>query len=94
MTRLIDADELHEIINWTHMKPPFSKKAVHRYIDMARTVDAKPVRHGQWIPKYDKWGDYVTTVECYECSACKETNWGEDKYCPWCGAKMDEKTEE
>ena len=55
----------------------------------APRVDAKPVRHGKWIPKYDKWGDYVTTVECYECSACKETNWDEDKYCPWCGAKMD-----
>ena len=53
MDRLIDADELHEIINWTHMKPPFSKKAVHRYIDMARTVEAIPI---SWLQtKADSW---------------------------------------
>lgn len=87
--RLIDADELHEIINWTHMKPPFSKKAVHRYIDMARTVDAKPVRHGHWVRK----------GLLYHCSACGYGAFKSDfvfgaRYCPTCGAKMDERTEE
>ena len=41
--RLIDADKLHEIINFTLFKPPFSKKAIHRYIDDTPTVDAVPV---------------------------------------------------
>lgn len=43
MTRLIDADELAEIINWTFAKPPFSRKTVQKMIDMARTIDAVPV---------------------------------------------------
>ena len=41
--RLIDADELAEIINWTFAKPPFSRKTVQKMIDMARTIDAVPV---------------------------------------------------
>ena len=44
--RLIDADELHELLNWTFKRPPYSKKTVREYINMARTVDAEPVRHG------------------------------------------------
>lgn len=41
--RLIDADKLHEIINFTAFKPPFSKKAIHRYIDDTPTVGAVPI---------------------------------------------------
>ena len=43
--RLIDADELHELLNWTLFKPPYSKAQVRQFIDTARTVDAvKAVR--------------------------------------------------
>lgn len=41
--RLIDADELTELLNWTFAKPPFSRKTVKKMIDMARTIDAVPV---------------------------------------------------
>ena len=77
--RLIDADELHELLNWTFKRPPYSKKTVREYINMARTVDAEPVRHGHWI------GD--------KCSACgEERAWYgcNPHWCPDCGAKMDE----
>lgn len=43
MTRLIDADELTELLNWTFAKPPFSRKTAQKIIDMARTIDAVPV---------------------------------------------------
>ena len=52
--RLIDADELKELIGWTFAKPPFSRKTIKHMIDMARTVDAVPVirckdcKH--WLP--------------------------------------------
>lgn len=41
--RLIDADELTELLNWTFAKPPFSRKTVQKIIDMARTIDALPI---------------------------------------------------
>ena len=91
MTRLIDADELHEIINWTHMKPPFSKKAIHRFIDMARTVEAGPVRHGHWIKQND--GCVRPFWESYICSECRCKS-GDTVYCCSCGAKMDGEREE
>lgn len=62
------------------------------------SADAEPVRHGRWIgisdgyadgyPVYDEW-------ECSECGVVFEDEF-EDvepryKYCPNCGAKMDEK---
>lgn len=99
MTRLIDADELIEIINYTFSKPPFSRKTIKHMIDMARTVDAVPVRHGKWIIR-DNPGTGWYRVTCSEC--------GEDvtstapcigffpnakvvwDYCPYCGARMDE----
>ena len=77
--RLIDADEL-EMINWTFSKPPFSRKKVQKMIDMARTIDAVPVRHGRWT---------VTPV-CIKCSECGEIfPFVPQNYCPNCGARMD-----
>lgn len=83
MTRLIDADELHEIVNWSHEKPPYSKKKIHRIIDMARTVDAEPVRHGKWTK--------IPSADIGTCSCCGD-KWGSVSvmnYCPNCGARMD-----
>ena len=36
--RLIDADYVHEMINWTYDKPPFSRKRVRRFVDDTPTV--------------------------------------------------------
>lgn len=56
----------------------------------ALTIDAEPVRHGQWIQS--------KTVSAYHyCSLCKVTHkmkrscnvYVFTKYCPNCGAKMD-----
>ena len=70
-------------------------------IDRVPTVDAEPVRHGHWIPDH---GDINCTVpiidnapscSCY-CSVCGEWLVASDeyyvkgRYCPNCGAKMDE----
>ena len=65
--------------------------SIKRVIDMAPTVDAVEVKHGQWINK--------STIELpffdyrFDCSVCGCIFWhaGIDSfaYCPFCGAKMD-----
>ena len=59
------------------------------------TADVAPVRHGHWIAEVN-WtlGDYY-----YTCSICREDFYmivgtpidNNYKYCPHCGARMDEK---
>lgn len=78
MTRLIDADELlkyktdHEMIS-THL------------IYNAPTVDAEPVRHGQWLSREE--GVVYPFWERYTCSACGK-HADNTEYCPHCGARM------
>ena len=98
MGRLIDAKKLKRAI--MDMESPYStffipdwvRVFVNRVIDKAPTVDAEPVRHGHWIEKGAGFNWH------FECSAC---GWEDGypfndrmKYCPNCGAKMDEEAEE
>ncbi len=58
------------------------------------TVDAEPVRHGQWVGlEYDGYADGNPVYDLWECSLCNcEWDGEEDTlphYCPDCGAKMD-----
>ena len=57
-----------------------------------KPADVAPVRHGWWIK-----GGYACGETEWQCSSCKETEWRTSasrlKYCPFCGAKMDENTE-
>ena len=61
-------------------------------IDDAPTIDAEPVRHGKWIDE-GQYADYHPH-HAWRCSECGEhvieidTSWF--KYCPNCGARMDE----
>lgn len=95
--RLIDADALeegkfHSIENWTPVESASWQRgwndAIDAIIDNAPTVDA--VKHGHWINK---------GFEPIRCSVCGITvdaingiPWAikSFKYCPYCGAKMDE----
>ena len=50
------------------------------------TIDAVPVKHGEWIDP--------AAADCYRCSVCEEYTQMEMPrllyhYCPNCGAKMD-----
>ena len=58
---------------------------VERWIDIAPTVEAEPVKHGRWI-------DTTVTVGWpkWSCSVCGGDGRGDYKFCPWCGARMDE----
>lgn len=64
-------------------------KKVNEIIDAVNAVDAEPVRHGKW--------EYHTRYQrsCVaSCSICKKRTTfffkNGTKYCPFCGAKMDE----
>ena len=65
-------------------------------IDEVPTVDAEPVRYGQWVEirivRRDGNGKSYTQF-AHECTQCKRLNkhkkgWN-TRYCPNCGAKMD-----
>lgn len=61
------------------------------------TVDAEPVRHGKW-KQWDE-DDYGDTYECTSCGEAFVMLEGSPiengyHYCPYCGAKMDERKEE
>ena len=87
MARLIEADEL--------LKEAYAEGA-HGYVDAkqiadAPTVDAMPVRHGQWETNSDK----PDTLICSVCK-CGFDMWKHDphNFCPNCGAKMDKEKRE
>lgn len=87
--RLIDADELvgKDVgISWVSTEA----------IENAPTVDAAPVVHGKWIPKYKIKEMYYSSddVENYKvldgfsCSRCGRVEYIREPYCN-CGARMD-----
>lgn len=92
--RLIDADEIPWCSYDLEYYHPFTG-VDKEYVDDMPTVDAEPVRYGKWIRTTDEY--YHWTV--FTCSVCNNY-WGFDieedvkkmncKYCPTCGAKMEE----
>ena len=60
-------------------------EAFCKYLQSRPTIDAEPVRHGNWrtfqFPK--RWNG--STLRCSECNTGTTWRWN---YCPNCGAKM------
>ena len=54
----------------------------------APTIDAEPVRHGNWIKVLGGNG-LVSTIQCSECDNCDNPSYIPGNYCWFCGAKMD-----
>lgn len=55
----------------------------------APTIDAEPVKHGQWEKRKDVIG-FVRCSVCHDCNIYDD--WADGKkwsYCPNCGAKME-----
>lgn len=91
MTRLIDADALNREIDKVEC---FSRDPYVTYmsecIANAPTVDALPVRHGNWIR--DEFGARCGACGLYAYRDKFGQPW-ESPYCPICGAKMEERKE-
>ena len=100
--RLIDADTLKKTIctNVYPVADDFNSRdygmfwtgGIEKAIDNAPTIDAVPVRRGKWLDE-GQYADFFPH-HAWRCSECGEhvieidTPWY--KYCPNCGARMDE----
>ena len=90
--RPIDADKSDEIIIFDKQNELIQCSAIVDYCKRQReflnkfpTLDVELVRHGWWV--YDHWCEF----KCSCCGHFSSTNpRGKEKYCPNCGAKMDE----
>ena len=97
MPRLIDANEIlkSEHQHYDYMADEYY--VLVRDIENAPTVDAEPVKHGHWNEAKD--GVLWCSV-CISDAPYVEDSWGyvihapHYDYCPNCGAKMDEVTED
>lgn len=63
-------------------------KMFENALEDAPTIEAEPVRHGHW-----EWTDDPRTGD-FVCSNCLDHNIVRSRYCPNCGAKMDEVEDE
>lgn len=59
---------------------------VHGLIEEAPTVDAAPVRHGEWKLRHIGHGHYWECSECHTNPCIYVTE--NTNFCPNCGAKM------
>jgi hypothetical protein len=91
--RLIDADRLKaEIMGWCvvtddlfGMGKYYEREIVLQAIEEAPTIDAVPVVRGEWVDLNRNYSLFVM------CGACKGPHFQKSKYCPNCGAKMEDK---
>lgn len=107
--RLIDAEKLDkDVLRYASRKHAQGKieeacdiLKVRQVIGAAPTIDAKPVRHGRWVPYYEPMECFVdvylnTEIKdvqvgwiCSECGRHEQHSTVEEMpYCH-CGAKMD-----
>lgn len=92
--RLIDADKIPWSyrrklglgIDFTLDEPDHYYIVVKDEVDAMPTIEAEPIRHGHWELAV---GHVGIIVECSECGNLSM----ETPYCPYCGAKMDERKE-
>lgn len=96
--RPIDADELIEIAHRIRLD---SRERIEQMIESAPTVD--PVKHGYWISvSQTKFEKMFFNSRVFKCSICGNyldfdgvnAGRGSANFCPNCGAKMDEVTNE
>ena len=86
--RLIDADEIPWCEYDLEYYHPFTG-VDKEYVDDMPTVDAEPIKYGEWID-----GAFENSKRCSVCGkyATKIHNYNEPIFdyvlCPYCGAKM------
>lgn len=78
--RLIDADSL----KLAFIGKRYGTQAIEYVIDQQPTVEAEPIRRGQWID--EQKGRWIYA----KCSLCNTVHDVRSNYCPTCGAMMSE----
>lgn len=86
MTRYIDADALIGALHNHAFLEGDDRSICYNIIQKQPTVDAVPVKRGEWI-ETDEWDEFCGRL--YKCSNCKTFVLGYfDNYCPYCGSDM------
>ena len=95
--RPIDADTLWKVFENAGWWDNADRDIAQDLLDQAPLADAEPVRHGRWKTKeyiteddFDDWGVIHHEEVCSECGKWQMER---SKFCPNCGAKMDEGAE-
>lgn len=71
---------------WRRWSAILNERTAFKYdVADAPTIEAEPVRHGRWEDKPHKM-----MGECPRCSVCGSFDPIKYRYCPNCGAKMDD----
>ena len=101
MTRYIDADKFISWLDVGHLREPTEKCMsdlnFKKAIDLQSTVNLVPVVHAHWKLLKDHSVFDLSTYECSKCGFDIHLNEspqrinGYMKFCPHCGAMMDEK---
>ena len=67
--------------------------AIVRIVDKVPAADVAPVVHAHWIREEPNGANGFR--ECLICSKCHQPHFGINRnYCPYCGAHMDERSED
>lgn len=95
MTRYIDADKFHEWVypNWSYCAQ--NDDDFHNAIDKQPTADVVPVIHAHWIES-KTFEEHRIMLMCSHCTSVYDIDKPKKimyRYCPHCGAKMDEEVE-
>ena len=94
MPRYIDADAVLDIISNENYPDWQTYSDIFDVIDQAPTADVQKVKHGHWRRSKVE-GLPTNRFVCSECDGLVQVSTYRNscmfKYCPNCGAKMDEK---
>ena len=92
MTRLIDADKFIETAkSKLDMQDSYLPVDIKEFVlDKMPTIDAMPVRHAKWVYEGKLYYSDNNTHNTWSCSACGCREFSLSRYCPNCGARMDE----
>ena len=104
--RLIDAHEYVKELaaerDWPGRSQDFMDAIDCAWADLSDmpTIEAKPVVHGRWEKDFDmrRMDGHIYDYRCSVCHSpahkgCYNNNDRFTNYCPYCGAKMDLKSE-
>lgn len=90
--RLIDAEEFQKFIEKQDESADYTIYHFGEWLEQQPTIEAKPVVHAHWIEQIIDGGQELMCSNCGEYALMNDEFYSEfSKYCPYCGAQMDEK---
>ena len=89
--RLIDAEEFQKFIEKQDESADYTIYHFEEWLEQQPTIEAKPVVHAHWLEQIIDGGQELMCSNCGEYALMNDEFYSEfSKYCPYCGAPMDE----